>query len=97
MQYEVMILLKRFKIPKTIFMVYRKSPVKMKSSIKQWKKVNEDTGAEVMTAQYNTLTDQAAALLDRSVEAIVYDEGYGGILDEVYEGFNNQIEDYWTI
>lgn len=54
------------------------------------KKVNEETGAEVMTAEYNTLNDQAAALLDGSVEAIVYDEGYGGILDEVYEGFGSQ-------
>ena len=57
---------------------------------KAMKKVNEDTGAEVMTAEYNTLNDQAAALLDGSVEAIVYDEGYGGILDEVYEGFGSQ-------
>lgn len=54
------------------------------------KKVNEETGAEVMTAEYNTLNDQAAAFLDGSVEAIVYDEGYGGILDEVYEGFGSQ-------
>ena len=59
---------------------------------KAMEKINEDAGAEVMTAQYNTLTDQAAALLDKSVEAIVYDEGYGGILDEVFEGFNNQIK-----
>ena len=57
---------------------------------KAMEKVNEDTGAEVMTAEYNTLNEQAAALLDESVEAIVYDEGYGGILDEVYEGFSSQ-------
>ena len=54
------------------------------------KKVNEDAGAEVMTAEYNTLNEQAAALLDGSVQAIVYNEGYGGILDEVYEGFSSQ-------
>lgn len=57
---------------------------------KAMEKVNEDAGAEVMTAQYNTLNEQAAALLDESVEAIIYDEGYGGILDEVYEGFSSQ-------
>ena len=37
---------------------------------KAMEKINEDAGAEVMTAQYNTLTDQAAALLDKSVEAL---------------------------
>ena len=56
------------------------------------KKVNEDAGAEVMTAEYNTLNEQAAALLDGSVQAMVYNEAYGGILDEVYEGFSSQIK-----
>lgn len=51
--------------------------------------VNEEAGTEVITAEYNTLNDQAAALLDGSVQAIIYDEGYSGILDEVYEGFSN--------
>ena len=55
-------------------------------------KVNEDAGAEVMTAEYNTLNEQAAALLDGSVQAMVYNEAYGGILDEVYEGFSSQIK-----
>ena len=53
-------------------------------------KVNKDAGAEVMTATYNTLSEQAAALLDGSVQAMVYNEGYGGILDEVYEGFSSK-------
>lgn len=55
-------------------------------------KIKEDAGADVITAEYNTLNEQAAALLDGSVDAIVYNEGYGGILDEVYEGFSSQVK-----
>lgn len=55
---------------------------------KALEKIKEEIGAEIMTAQYATLNEQAAALLDGSVEAIVYNEGYGGILDEVYAGFS---------
>ena len=59
---------------------------------KAMEKVNEDAGTEVMTAEYGTLNEQAGALLDGSVQAIVYNEGYGGILDEVYENFQSQIK-----
>lgn len=55
-------------------------------------KVNKDAGTEVMTAEYSTLNDQAAALLDGSVQAIVFNEGYTGMLDEVYEGFSDNIK-----
>lgn len=54
--------------------------------------VNEEAGTEVMTAEYETLNEQAGALLDGSVQAIVYNEGYGSILDEVYENFQGQIK-----
>lgn len=54
--------------------------------------VNEEAGTEVMTAEYKTLNEQAGALLDGSVQAIVYNEGFSGILDEVYENFQGQIK-----
>ena len=59
---------------------------------KAMEKVNEEAGTEVMTAEYGTLNEQAGALLDGSVQAIVYNEGYGGILDEVYENFQSQVK-----
>ena len=54
--------------------------------------VDKDAGTDVMTAEYKTLNEQAAALLDGSVQAIVYNEGYGGILEEVYEGYSSQVK-----
>ena len=45
--------------------------------------VNRDAGTEVATAEYSNLNEQAGALLDGRVQAIVYNEGYGGILEEV--------------
>lgn len=55
-------------------------------------RVNKDAGAEVMTAEYKSLNEQAAALLDGSVQAIVYNEGFGGILEEIYEGYGSQVK-----
>lgn len=55
-------------------------------------KVNEEVGTEVVTAEYSSLQEQAGALLDGSVQAIVYNEGFGGILDEVYEGYSSQVK-----
>lgn len=53
-------------------------------------RVNNEIGTEVITAEYNTLNEQAGALLDGSVQAMIYNEGFIGILDEVYGGFSNQ-------
>lgn len=52
-------------------------------------KVNAEVGTEVITAEYNTLNEQAGALLDGSVQAMIYNEGFTGILDEVYGGFSD--------
>ena len=54
--------------------------------------VNRDAGTEVATAEYSNLNEQAGALLDGRVQAIVYNEGYGGILEEVYDDFQSQIK-----
>lgn len=54
--------------------------------------VNRDAGTEVATTEYSNLNEEAGALLDGSVQAIVYNEGYGGILEEVYEDFQSQIK-----
>lgn len=59
---------------------------------KAMEKVNEEAGTQVVTAEYATLNEQAGALLDGSVQAIVYNEGFGSILDEVYENFQSQVK-----
>lgn len=59
---------------------------------KAMEKVNQEIGAEVMTAEYKTLSEQAGALLDGNVQAIVYNEGFSGLLDEVYDNFQGQVK-----
>ena len=39
-------------------------------------------GSEIATTEYDSLSDQAAALQSGEVEAIIYNEGYTGILEE---------------
>ena len=59
---------------------------------KAMEKVNQEIGAEVMTAEYKTLSEQAGALLDGNVQAIVYNEGFSGLLDEVYDNLQGQVK-----
>ena len=54
--------------------------------------VSQETGSQVQTAQYNTLNEEAGALLDGSVQAIIYNEGYGGMLGEVYPEYDSKVK-----
>ena len=86
-----MILQKRWQIRQAIYM--ESSMPRTASDIDQaMEMVNRDAGTEVATTEYSNLNEEAGALLDGSVQAIVYNEGYGGILEEVYEDFQSQIK-----
>ncbi len=56
------------------------------------KKVNADAGKEVLTKEFDTLNDQVAGLLSETVDAIVYDESFSGIIEEVNEGYNSKVK-----
>lgn len=49
--------------------------------------INEELGSEIQTTEYESLAEQAQALHDGEVDAIVYNEGYTGILEEAFEGY----------
>lgn len=49
--------------------------------------INEELGSEIRTTEYESLAEQAQALHDGEVDAIVYNEGYTGILEEAFEGY----------
>lgn len=51
--------------------------------------MNEELGTNVAVAEYSSLAEQAQALHDGAVDAIVYNEGYTGILEEAFEGYSS--------
>ena len=56
------------------------------------KKVNADAGKKVLTKDFDTLHDQVAGLFSETVDAIVYDESFSGIIEEVNEGYNSKVK-----
>ncbi|MDD2981471.1 MAG: LCP family protein [Hespellia sp.] len=54
--------------------------------------INEELGSDVTVTELAGLSEQAAALKDGSVQAIVYNEGYTGILQEAYEGYSDDVK-----
>lgn len=51
--------------------------------------MNQELGTNVAVAEYSSLAEQAQALHDGAVNAIVYNEGYTGILEEAFEGYSS--------
>lgn len=58
--------------------------------------INEETGAEIAGTEYTSVQEQAAALHDGSVQAIIYNEAYNGILAEEFEDFNSSVKIIYT-
>lgn len=51
--------------------------------------INSELGSEIRTQEYNSLAEQAEALNSGEVDAIIYNEGYTGILEEAFEGYSD--------
>lgn len=49
--------------------------------------INEELGTDIKTEEYDTLAEQAQALHDGKVDAIIYNQGYTGILEEAFENY----------
>lgn len=54
--------------------------------------INKEVGSEIMTMEYQSVAEQAVALHDGKVQAIVYNEAYTGILEETYEGYLDSVK-----
>lgn len=54
--------------------------------------INEELGKQIATTEYASLQEQAAALQDGGVQAIIYNEGYTGMLEEAFEGFESKVK-----
>ena len=51
--------------------------------------INQELGTEIKTVEYESLAEQAEGLHDGEVDAIIYNEGYTGILEEAFEGYSD--------
>lgn len=60
------------------------------------KHIEEELGTEVKTKKYRSVNEQAKALHDGKVQAIVYNEGYKGILEEEFHGYSNKVKIIYT-
>ncbi len=58
--------------------------------------INTELGSDIATVEYKSLAEQAQALSDGKVDAIVYNEGYTSILDEAVEGYSDSIKVIYT-
>lgn len=54
------------------------------------------SGTEINTVEYDSLAEQAQALHDGEVDAIIYNEGYTGILEEAFEGYAQNTKVIYT-
>lgn len=54
--------------------------------------INEEVGTEIHTVEYTDIQSQATALHDGAVDAIIYNEGYTGMLEEAFEGYGSSVK-----
>ena len=54
--------------------------------------INEELGAEIAVKEYNSIQEQADALFAGEVNAIIYNEGYTGMLNESISGYESSIK-----
>ena len=62
--------------------------VDQKNTDKMIKDIEKKVGKDVKTEEYESLTDEANALLNGNVDAAVFNEGYMSMIDESIEGFS---------
>jgi len=54
--------------------------------------INKEVDAEINVKEYSSIQEQAAALHAGEVQAIIYNEGYTGMLNETIEGYEASIK-----
>ena len=65
--------------------------VDQKNTDKMIEDIEKKVGKDVKTEEYESLTDEANALLNGNVDAAVFNEGYMSMIDESVEGFSDQV------
>lgn len=55
-------------------------------------KINDTVGREINVTDYATVQELGQALLNGEVEAAIYNQAFEGILDELIEGYSDQVK-----
>ena len=58
--------------------------------------IQDELGSDIDTVEYGTIQEQAQALHDGEVDAIIYNEAYTDILEEGFEGYKNSVKIIYT-
>ena len=58
--------------------------------------INDEIGGNIMTAEYSSIQEQASALHEGEVEAIIYNEAYSGVLEDSFENFADSVKVIYT-
>lgn len=53
--------------------------------------INKDLDKEIKTKKFDSVHEQADALFDKKVGAIIYNDAYTGMLEELYEGYSEKV------
>lgn len=59
-------------------------------------KINEDLGTKIDEVEYKNVNAQAKAIHDGDVDAIIYNEGYKGILEDEFDGYSDKVKIIYT-
>ena len=58
--------------------------------------INSELGSDIAAVEYKSLAEQAKALRDGKVGAIIYNEGYTSILNEAVDGYSDSVKIIYT-
>ena len=58
--------------------------------------IEKELGGDIETVEYQSLAEQAEALHNGDIDAIIYNEGYTGILEEAFEGYSENTKVIYT-
>ncbi len=70
----------------------RQTTVDQENTDKMLDEIREKVGQEISILQYDTIQEEAQALLNGEIEAAVYNEAYAGVIEETIEGYSDQVK-----
>lgn len=54
--------------------------------------INERVQKDISVSEFTNMQDMASALLDGTVDAVIYNEGYTGLIEELFEDYESKIK-----
>lgn len=70
----------------------RLTSIDQENTDKMLDEIRDNVGQEISILQYDTVQEEAQALLDGEVEAAVYNEAYASVIEETIEGYTDKVK-----